>query len=300
MSIGGFFQNQWRATTHLTLNAGLCYDVARLPSPFRTDVNNFSPRFGLAWSRSDRWVVRAGLGLYYDRLPLAFLNRAIQKNGIRAFEQVATQADAAQVFVATGGGRLPSPIAGIAPSVFRADTYFETPYSAQANLGVERLLSPNVTVRADYLLTRGVHLPRTRNINLLPPVVLSAANATALGVPAPTEQQLGRLIFPIQRVDPRFDAIYQLEDSASSTYHGLTLALNKRLSDEWELLAAYTLSKTIDDASDFDEQPENPYDLRAERGLSRQDVRQRLVLSALFDLPFAEASEKGSAREKGS
>ncbi|HEU0046272.1 MAG TPA: hypothetical protein VFQ43_01550, partial [Nitrososphaera sp.] len=45
-------------------------------------------------------------------------------------------------------------------------------------------------------------------------------------------------------------------------------------------------------------QPANPYDLRAERALSRQDVRQRLVLSALFDLPLAEAEEKGSARER--
>ena len=64
------------------------------------------------------------------------------------------------------------------------------------------------------------------------------------------------------------------------------------------MLAAYTLSKAIDDASDFDEQPMNPYDLRVEWALSRQDVRQRLVLSALFNLPFAEAEEQGSGRER--
>src|SRR5205085_4083427 len=148
------------------------------------------------------------------------------------------------------------------------------------------------------LFTRGVHLPRTRNINLLPPVVLTPANAAALGVPSPAPQQLGRPAFGPGRIDPRFDAIYQLEDSASSTYHGLTLALNKRLSNEFELLASYTLSKTLDDASDFDEQPANPYDLRAERALSRQDERQRFVLSALFDLPFGEEEDKGRGPEK--
>ena len=117
----------------------------------------------------------------------------------------------------------------------------------------------------------------------------------------PTPQQLGRPVFGTGRVDQRFDAIYQLEDSASSTYHGLTLALNKRLSNEFELLASYTLSKTIDDASDFDEQPANPYDLRAERALSRQDVRQRFVLSALFDLPFGDDEEnKNAGQEKES
>src|SRR5262249_23055999 len=33
--------------------------------------------------------------------------------------------------------------------------------------------------------------------------------------------------------------------------------------------------------------------------LSRQDVRQRLVVSALFDLPFAEAEERGSGSDGG-
>ncbi|HYY95026.1 MAG TPA: TonB-dependent receptor, partial [Pyrinomonadaceae bacterium] len=120
-SFGGFLQDQWRASSHLTLNLGARYDVERLPQPFRTDANNFSPRLGLAWSPSSEWVVRGGFGLYYDRLPLAFLNRAIQKNGSRAFEQVAADADAAAVFTATQGGRALAPVAGIAPSVFRAD-----------------------------------------------------------------------------------------------------------------------------------------------------------------------------------
>jgi hypothetical protein len=299
-SLGGFLQNQLRVMPQLTLNLGARYDVEHLPRPFRTDANNFSPRLGLAWSPSNEWVVRAGFGLYYDRLPLAFLNRAIQKDGTRAFEQVAVDEQAAGVFAAAGGGRAQAPVIGIAPSIFRADPRFVTPYSAQANVGVERLLSSNVTVRADYLFTRGVHLSRTRNINLLPPVVLTAANAASLGVPSPAPQQLNRPVFGPGRVDPRFDAVYQLETSASSTYHGLTLALNKRLSNEFELLASYTLSKTVDDASDFDEQPANPYDLRAERALSRQDVRQRFVLSALFDLPFGddEQDKGGSKRQE--
>jgi hypothetical protein len=300
-SFGAFLQDRYQLAPQLTLNLGVRYDVERLPQLFRTDGNNFSPRLGLAWSPSGEWVVRAGFGLYYDRLPLAFLNRTIQKDGVRAFEQVAFDDQAAEVFTAIGGGRALTPITGIAPSVFRADPRFVTPYSAQANIGVERLLSSDVTLRADYLFTRGTHLPRTRNINLLPPVVLTSTNAASLGILAATPQQLNRPVFGRGRIDPRFDAIYQLEDSASSTYHGLTLALNKRLSQEFELLASYTLSKTIDDASDFDEQPANPYDLHAERALSRQDVRQRFVLSALFELPFGDDEEdKNKGEEKES
>src|SRR5204863_4282563 len=182
----------------------------------------------------------------------------------------------------TIGGHVASPFSTFAPSIFRADPAFVTPYSAQANASVERLISKDVTARADYLFTRGIHLLRTRNINLVPP--LSGLD--------------GRVIFGPGRIDPRFDAIYRLDSSAASTYHGLTLSLNKRLSDEFELLASYTLSKVIDDASDFDEQPANPFDLRAERALSRQDVRQRFVLSALFDLPFGAEEDQASGQEK--
>lgn len=298
-SFGVFLQNQWRVTPQLTLNLGGRYDVEQLPSTFPTDTNNLSPRLGLAWSPAKEWVVRGGFGLFYDRLPLAFLNRALQKNGVQSFEQIARDQLAASVFATTEGGRALTPVVGIAPSIFRADSGFVTPYSAQMNVGVERLLNQDLTLRADYLFTHGIHLPRIRNVNLLPPVVLTTANAATLGFPNPSPQQLGRSVFGPARSDPRFDAVYQIEDSASSTYNGLTLALNKRLSNEFEFLASYTFSKTTDDASDFDEQPQNPFDLRAERALSRQDVRQRFVVSALFDLPIGEEEgSKGGGKEK--
>ncbi len=185
-SFGTFAQDRWRIFPKLTFDLGLRYDLERLPPPFRTDKNNFSPRIGAAWSPTNKWVVRAGFGIFYDRLPLAYLNRAIQKNGSQAFEQVAVDENAAQAFRLNGGGRASLPLAGIAPSIFRADRKFSTPYSLQVHAGFERLLTKDVTFRTDYLFTRGIHLPRTRNINLLPPVVLTAANAAALGFPAPT------------------------------------------------------------------------------------------------------------------
>jgi len=271
-SVGGFIQDRYQARRGLTLNLGVRYDLERLPKPFPIDFRNVNPRIGLAWNPSSAWIFRGGFGIYYDRIPLAFINRAIEKDGIHAFEQVATDSVASTVFARSGGGHVAAPFLIITRSVFAAEPGLATPYSAQANASVEHLVSTDVTVRADYLFTRGIHLLRTRNINLLP--LLSGSD--------------GRPIFSPGRIDSRFDAVYRLESSAASTYNGVTMSLNKRLSDEFELLASYTLSKTTDDASDFDEQPQNPYILRAERGLSRQDMRNRFVVSSLFDLPIGE------------
>ena len=287
-SFGTFLQDRWQATPKFTLNLGLRYDNERLPEPFHPQNNNFSPRLGAAWSPSKDWVVRAGFGIFYDRFPLAFLASAIGKDGSSGFEQFAYDTRAEQIFAASGGGAVVAPVTGIAPSIYRAPPEFNTPYSVQMFAGFERVIAANTTARAEFLHTRGIHLSRTRNVNLLRPVTLTATNAPLLGISNPTPQQLGRAVFGTGRVDPAFDAFYQLENSASSTYNSLLLSVNDRLSEEITFLGSYTLSKTTDDASDYYEPPANPYDLRSERSRSLMDVRHRLVLSGVFELPFGD------------
>ena len=187
-------------------------------------------------------MFRAGYGIFYDRYVLAALNRAIQKNGAGAFEQVLTGAAAASAFQA--GGPLRAPEAGVPLSIYTADPGLAAPYSQQANLAAEHQLARDLTISATYLFVRGVKLPRTRNI-----AFPGAGTVTAAGPPG-------------------FANIYQLEDSASSAYNGVSLTLNRRMSDELEFSGSYSLSKTFDDASDFTEQPQNPWNLRAERALS--------------------------------
>lgn len=292
MSFGVFVQDRWSITPNLTANLGIRYDIETLPGPFRTDKNNVSPRVGLAWKPSRGWVLRGGVGLFYDRWPLAYLNPAIQKDGVNAFEQITFDVAASQIFVTNGGGRVSAPLVGIAPSIYRAAADFPTPHSLQASAGVEHAIEKDMTVRAEFLYTRGIDLPRTRNMNLARPAILTLASAAALGFNDPTPQELGRLVFGPARLDRRYDAIYQLENSASSRYRGLNLAVNKRFGKEASALVSYTLSKTTDDASDFFEQPPNPYDLTAERSRSLLDVRHRFVGSGVFDLPFGDEDDK--------
>jgi outer membrane receptor for ferrienterochelin and colicin len=266
-SFGGFVQDHWSITRKLTLDLGMRYDFERLPSLFNQDKNNFSPRVGLAWSPSSKWVVRAGYGIFFDRYVLANLTRAIELNGSQGFEQVVNGSAAANLFAAAAGGSQVVPISGIAPSIYQPDPHLATPYSQQANAGAEYLLAKDVTFRADYLFVRGVKLARTLNVNLLPP-------------------QIGNGVFPPGRQNSQFNDIYQIEDSASSTYNGISFTLNRRLSNDVEFSGSYTVSKTLDDASDFDEQPQNPFNLPAEHALSLQNQQQRLVFNALWNLPI--------------
>jgi len=291
-SFGGFVQDHWSFTRQVTIDLGVRYDFERLPAGFNQDSNNISPRIGLAWSPSPKLVFRVGYGIFVDRYVLANLARAIEKNGSRAFEQVADGVSAISLFAMAQGGSLVTPASGLAPSVFQPDPRMATPYSQQASVGAEYLLAKNLTIRSDYLFVHGLKLPHTMNTNLLPPIVLTAANAPSLGVLNPTPQQIGRDAFAPVRLDPQFDDIYQLQNSAGSTYNGGSLTLSQRMNAELEFSGSYTLSKTFDNASDYDEQPQNPFDLRAENAISRQHQQQRFVFNALWDLPIGDEEEK--------
>lgn len=82
--------------------------------------------------------------------------------------------------------------------------------------------------------------------------------------------------------------LWTLEDSASSTYHGASMTLNRRMNNELEFSASYTLSKAYDDASDYTEQAQNPAHPAAERALSLQHQQQRFVFNALWELPIGD------------
>jgi len=261
---GGFLQDHWTLTRKFTIDIGVRYDFERLPSGVQQDTDNFSPRFGLAYQAAPGWVVRAGYGIFFDRYVLASLNPVFQKNG---FEQVIDGSAATSLFQM--GGALTQPLAGIAPSIYQAAPGLATPYSQQASAAVQHLIGRNLTATASYLFVRGVKLSRTRNINLVSP---------------------GPQFGP-QRVDPKFDDIYELEDSANSRYQGLSLTLNRRMSNELEFSGSYTLSKAFDDASDFNEQPQNPFNLRPEWAVSRQDQRHRFVFNALWELPIGDEED---------
>ncbi len=291
-AVGGFLQDTWSIRTGLTLTLGTRYDFEKLPSTFNQDCNNFSPRIGLAYSPHSGWVLRAGYGIFFDRYLLAPLNRDLQPS----FEQVLLDSAAQNVWLSPTK-TLATPLPNVTPSVYRGEPNLVAPYSQQASFAVEKQLAENLSLSATYLFARGLKLSRTVNLNLAPPQLLTIFNAPALGFSSPTPQQLGRLVFDPTRLSPAYDAVYQSQNHAASTYNGFSLALNRRFANEIAFSGSYTFSKAIDDASSFDEQPQNPFALKLERAYSSNDQRHRFVFSGLFDLPIGDEEDRKPGQE---
>jgi hypothetical protein len=149
-----------------------------------------------------------------------------------------------------------------------------------------------VAPRARFeLATLPLTAEATKNLTALSGVACNNPGAIFpfLVAPNPASNTFGRDVFTPARSNAQFNDVYQLQNSASSTYNGVSFTLNRRMSDELAFSASYTLSKTFDDASDFDEQPQNPFDPAAENALSR-----RFVFNALWELPIGDEEDKGA------
>jgi hypothetical protein len=164
--------------------------------------------------------------------------------------------------------------------LFGADPGIVDPYSQQFSLGVDRELSGGINLSVNYLANRGTKLLRSRNVNI-----------QQVGV-SPYGAIYGPAFGPL---NPGILQNNQVESSGNSIYHGMALSVIKRYSSNYQFQVSYTLSKAIDDTTDFipDLQPANQMNLRNERGLSTWDQRHRLVVSGVVSAPFDENSWTG-------
>jgi hypothetical protein len=83
---------------------------------------------------------------------------------------------------------------------------------------------------------------------------------------------------------PVFSSIFAQDTIANSAYNSLQASLDKRFSHGLQFTAAYTFSKSFDQASSF-EGILNPIDPRRSRSLSNFDARHRIVFSYYWELP---------------
>jgi len=136
-----------------------------------------------------------------------------------------------------------------------------------------------------YLLPAGgLHLPYGSV-----PVVNGAATTTPISLvglrqySSPFCEPTTGVGCPVDGI-PVFSSIFSQETGSNSAYNALQVQLEKRFSKGLQFLAAYTWSRSEDDASTF-EQILNPICNSCNRSLSLFDTRHRFVLSYLWDIP---------------
>lgn len=159
--------------------------------------------------------------------------------------------------------------------------------SQQANLTFSSELRRGLSFDASYVWVKGTHLPRSRDYN--PP---DSACAAAFWAAGNTQAALLGLNFlrPVEQVSETM----VFENSASSTYHGLRLAVRGSVGSRLTLNASYTFSKAIDDAEEIfpHTRAQDMRNLRAERGLALYDQRHRFVWAMVYD--FRQRWQKGT------
>lgn len=293
--ISFYVQDDIRLSDRLTLNLGVRYERESVPTeangyssvirnplsdadgtPSAPYVNpttlGFAPRVGLAWKpfANGKTSVRAGFGIFYSPLwsdwyaaagtnpPFTLVGSVNNPSFPNAYSQIGSQ-----------------PF--VSGSINTQDYLPEYPYVMQYNMTIQQQIGRNGVVTASYAGSRGVHLPRLVDLNQSPQTILSD----------------GTIFFPVgsTRQNPNFGILRMAKTDGLSYYNALELSWEKRLGRGLSYRASYTWSKSIDTGSLFitpggaNDMPQNPVNLKAERGLSNFDIRNNLVGYLVWELP---------------
>jgi len=143
----------------------------------------------------------------------------------------------------------------------------------------------NLSLSVTYMMFKGTHLSRTRDINLGVPV------ATTVTDPAGTAFTVLR--HPAARPIPGFTRISLFESTADSRYNGLAVELKRRFTRGLQFIMAYTYSSAKDNkpdqtmvvvGTDDVKGVQNNLDISADWGRSDLDIRHRFVFSPVYEI----------------
>jgi len=288
-----------------------------------SDTKGWGPRIGLAYSpnANGTTVFRAGFSrstdVIYDNIPL-------NSPPPQFATAVNLQGQTGNNFLANGGissakyqpGVLNAAQARLNTSYLQIDQTL--PYAINWTAGVEHVFAKNYTVEARYVGTRGEHQLIQQQYNRLQTPVNANRNIPTL-LAAPSAAVLQSLPYTVGNlrpsaangnvsaagvwIDPQWIAagfsqpITTYTPQGWSAYHGLALQVKRRFENGLMFLGSYTWSHNIDNStatlntSALSQRRAQDFgNLTAEKATSALDRRQRLTLSAIYDLPLYKSS----------
>ncbi len=316
-----YAQDDWRVTANLTLNYGLRWE-AELPRKvvgnrmnsfdptainpvsgtpgvvtfagvdgvperaFRTDTNNFGPRFGFAYKipGAGSTLIRGGAGIFYGPTVSNTIGDVASLGFSTSASYVVSQADLQSAFrlrdgfpsvtrpaLSAGFGAVPP---GSKPntSVAFFDPGQVAPTSYQFNLNLQHELTTNLLLELGYIGNVSHHLTgNDLSLNQVAPQLMGPGDAQS------------------RRPFPQFSNVTWINPSiGNSSYHGGFVRAEKRFSGNFSFLAHYTFSKFLDDVESANEYGAtgsymDAYHRNLDKGLSGSDVPHHVVLTLLYE-----------------
>jgi hypothetical protein len=302
-----FFQDNWKVTSHLTLNLGVRYeyasplyekenhianldvapnftavsvvvpgDLGPYSGPFPLslvdpDRNNVAPRVGIAWKpfQHHETVIRTGYGIFYNA---SIYNMLYTQLASQPPFAVSNNLISRPDRVLTLSEGFPDDPQFTILNSYAVDRHLRVGYVQQWNLDLQHQLRPNLIVTFSYNGSKGTRLDLLRSPNRAP-----------LGSSLNTDTN--RLISDAQGF------LYETS-GASSIFHSFNLRVQRRFTAGLSVNGSYIYGKSIDNASSIGGGTQTvaliDNDLRAERGLSAFDMRHQFNLNVVYEFPFGE------------
>ncbi len=301
--VGTYVQDDWRWRPNVTVNLGLRYEMATVPTEVQgkltvlrhlTDaqphlgdplfsnptLRNFEPRVGFSWDPlgDGKTSVSAGFGMF-DVLPLPYL---VQFNEIFSapFSKLGNSTTLPAGSFPTGAFAI---VAG-STSGFRLGYFDPNPrrnYVMQWNLTLARDLTRGVSLRAGYVGSRGVHqIFRVEDGDIVLPTV------TAQGYLWPLPVGSGA------RLNTNAGLINEGLWQGNSFYDALQVKVKAKIAGGAEIEGSYTWGKTIDTSSgslvgdEYSNSIASPlaFNTKLNRGLADFNVAQNLEVNYTWEI----------------
>ncbi len=298
-----YLQDSWQMTSRLSFNYGVRYEYRQPYVDANNNASNFDrssldilianrgsnsrslvdsnkadimPRLGAAYQIDDRTVVRAGFGMFYTaendarediltkNYPFFTQNEYVNSpyNFVYNLDSGIARSTTVNLPIKASTIDLTKVPGATNETVYSEPKNFPDGYSEMYNLTVQRILPENISVEAGYVGGQAHRL------------------SYAIG-----NYNVG------DHVSSEIGKVQTLVPVGKSNYNALQAKAERRYSNGWSVLAAYTYAHSLDNGpAPFDlkstSAPQSPFDLDREYATSTADLKHNVILGDQIELPF--------------